>query len=233
MTRSGTPDYERCTREMQSVDCGLSFVFHHHFAALKNYSTLTSSKAEACWTSMVETGEVPCVAVVPSTKTSDFAHAAEQLARRPNFKPKALWSDRFPEGVSFWILLYPHILGHLGLFHWLQRIVLTLRQRHKLFHRAVQSLCLCVYQWHPMDLEGVTTALRTGTMNNEGRHSDGAIVELKRSGKFKKRYAELMRKAYHPVNVIQMSLEEWFNNFKVKASAGRPEGLGEIDLRGI
>jgi hypothetical protein len=30
-----------------------------------------------------------------------------------------------------WVVMFGPLLGHLGMFHWFQRIVTTLRQRHK------------------------------------------------------------------------------------------------------
>jgi hypothetical protein len=143
--QTGIFDYDRTTREVQSVQCFTSFTRDHHWGALGNFVKSTSSKAGAIWTTMVESGELPCVALVPSTKTSDLAHAAECLARQTNFKPKELWSDTFPCVFSFWVMMLGPLLGHLRVFHWFQRIVTTLRQRHTHFAKAVRLLRGCVY----------------------------------------------------------------------------------------
>jgi len=84
-------DYDRHTREMQSVVCEGIFCQDHTFEVVKNYRKRLG--AVAAWTCGTQTGEVAAVALVPSTKTEDFAHEATQLTKRPNFKQKFMYSD--------------------------------------------------------------------------------------------------------------------------------------------
>ena len=79
------------------------------------------------WDFMVETGEVATAVLVPTTGAADFSHAAESLARRPNFRPKVLYCDTWPHNKGFWEMLFgPTLHGRLGLFHYTYRIVETL-----------------------------------------------------------------------------------------------------------
>jgi len=73
-----TSDCDRRTRETQSASCtGVVFAQDHAFEATKNCQKRTGAKA--AWTVGAGTGEIAAVALVPSTKTEDFAHAAKQL----------------------------------------------------------------------------------------------------------------------------------------------------------
>jgi hypothetical protein len=216
----GISDYDRCNREIQSVECHVALTTDHHFAAMANYNkrTLQAGPNGCFWTTMTETGEVPCIAMVPSTATSDIAHAAQQLSQRRNFQPLGLWQDTYPNKFGFWKLLWPGILGHLGLYHWLQRLSKTLRQRHPDYHKALRALSDCAYYFHPDDENSVVEALCSGTMNQGGPMSDAAIVSLKRDGTFRKRYAQFMRKIFYKASRIKLNLTEWYANFKAKAS---------------
>jgi len=116
-------DYDRHTREIQSVSCtGGIFAQDHTFEAIKNYQKRTGAKA--AWTVGTGTGEIAAVALVPSTKTEDFAHAAKQLLDRPTFKPFVMYSDTWPSKNTFWSILCPGIEGRLGLFHFEKRIIM-------------------------------------------------------------------------------------------------------------
>ena len=64
--------------------------------------------------------------IVPSTKASDFSHAAIQLTKRDNFTPTAKYSDKWPDNKEYWEHpLGPMLAGRLGLFHFVQRIIKT------------------------------------------------------------------------------------------------------------
>jgi hypothetical protein len=102
---------------------------------------------------MTETNEVPCVAMVPSTALSDAAHAVQQLSERPHFVPLGIWYDIYPKGMAFWRQFWEKLLGHLGGYHWGQRISDTLHQSHPQFHRALLDLSKCIYMPHPDDEE--------------------------------------------------------------------------------
>jgi len=100
----------------------------HTFDVLHNYQKKLG--ASALWDVATETGEIATAALVPTTKTIHFAHAAQSLTRHPNFKPKVTHSDTCPNESEFWSLLFPNVEGRLGLFHYVQRITRTLRKNH-------------------------------------------------------------------------------------------------------
>ena len=225
-TISHISEFDRGRREIQGVGSSVSFVHDHTHETLKNYGNIPGAKA--LWTTMVETGESTGVFVVGSTAIADYAHAAEQIARRPNMKPKGMWSDIYPNGMDFWRLLWPAILGHLGLFHWLKRISSTLRQRHVDYKKALLALSMCVYAWHADDLNGVIQALLNGALGGH-KHSDHEITELRSNGKFKSRYAEYIKKVFHPPETINANLDKWWRDYLVNASQGMPAGGGRRD----
>lgn len=67
-------DFERHTREMQGIKCDGIFCQDHTFEADKSYRKRVG--ATAAWTCGTSTGEIAVVALVPSTKTEAFSHAA-------------------------------------------------------------------------------------------------------------------------------------------------------------
>ena len=92
---------------------------------LKNYAKKLGAKA--AWDVGTETGEIASVVLVPSTSTLHFAHAAGQLVKkREHFRPKAMYSDTWPNKDDFWDRLLPGMEGRLGLFHFQKRIISTL-----------------------------------------------------------------------------------------------------------
>lgn len=212
-TISGISIHDRCMREIQGVSSSFKIVHDHHFQVLHTYNSDVSQRAAGAWTAMTESGEVCCVALVPSTKTRDLAHAAEQLARRANFHPKAMWTDTWPNNEGFWKLLFPNITGFLGLFHWLQRIVSTLRDRHFQYHEALSDLRSCIYVWNSEDYDAVVLALQKGTLGG-GTHTPSEILELERNGKFKSRYASMLRKSFKKPATAQINLRNWFDKYK-------------------
>jgi hypothetical protein len=88
-TLSGISEMDRCNREMQSVGCESTFSFDHHFALVKNYSSVERQQAKAVLTVMVETGEVACVALVPTTKKRMPHMHWSSLLGDPTSSPRA------------------------------------------------------------------------------------------------------------------------------------------------
>jgi hypothetical protein len=71
-------DYERHTREIQSVSChGGIFAQDHTFEVVKNYPS--SIGAVAVWDVAIDTGEIATAVLVPTTQTKHFSHAVIQL----------------------------------------------------------------------------------------------------------------------------------------------------------
>ena len=84
---------------MQAVGTTLAAAQDHTADAAKNYPRKLGGRY--IWDVMVETGEVAAAVLVSTTKTEEIAHAAEQLARCPNFCPKLLYCDTWPHNKEF------------------------------------------------------------------------------------------------------------------------------------
>ena len=72
-------DHDRHVREIQAVKCDSIFAQDHTFQVTKNYNNKGKLGAVAIWDVATATGEIASAALVPSTKTEHFAHAAQQL----------------------------------------------------------------------------------------------------------------------------------------------------------
>jgi hypothetical protein len=70
------------------------------------------------------------MAIVESTSVDQIAHAVKQVHRRSNFSPKAIFTDTWPANKSFWTWIFGEIVGVLGLFHFMHRLLDTLRPTH-------------------------------------------------------------------------------------------------------
>jgi hypothetical protein len=211
LTPSGVSDYNQCNREMQSVVCHVALTADHTFAAVANYNKKALAATGtgdnlAILTTMTETNEVPCAAMVPATALSDAAHAVQQLSECPNFRPLGIWYDIYPKGMGFWRLFWEELLGHLGGYHCGARITETLHQRHPQFCQALLRLSECVYTPHPDDERAVEEALLNGTMNSGKPCTHEDIVLMKQNGTFKKRYSQFIHKSINHAVTIRTKL---------------------------
>ena len=225
-------DHDRCVREMQSVGTNAFFAQDHTMEMVKNYTKKLG--AAAAWDTATETGEIASVVLTGGTGVADIAHAAEQLARRPHFNPVAMYSDTYPAKDAFWKILFGAVLtGRLGLYHFQQRIIKTLRQGHIDYHRALRELCHCIYEWEPETYQALVQALRAGNMGRDKKPlSDQDILDIEMSKDFRKKYGKFLMKKIRPPDVIRQKLEEWFCNYKVDSSdpierpgRGRPDPI--------
>ena len=220
----GYSDDSRHTREIQSVgslpsDMVTMVAVDHTVEATKNYQS--RGGATHIWTCAIQTGEIAAACLVESSKSLEIAHAAECLARRPYFKPKALYSDTWPHGKEFWEMIFGNVQGRLGLFHFMQRITKTLRQGHIDYHRALRDLSDAVYHWEPNSYAALISALKAGHLKKGSffhAYTDSEIDQLRMSPKFKENYAKWTMKVFHPAAVMRQNLMEWFNKYKVDAS---------------
>jgi hypothetical protein len=107
------------------------------------------------------------------TKTIDFSHAAIQMSKRQGFKPRAMYSDTWPCKADYWTLIIGNnIQGRLGLFHFIQRILRTLRKRHIDYFNAMTSLLNAVYSYNKSDYEALLQALKEGSLSNKKHTND-------------------------------------------------------------
>jgi hypothetical protein len=141
----GISDYDRHTREIQGVGTNVLFAQDHTHEVVKNYFHRKRMGATTLWDVATDTGEIAAAVLVPTTKTCHYSHAAIQLSKRPSFCPTAMYSDTWPCKNTYWELLIPNLAGRLGLFHYQQRIVKTLRKTHIDYYRALNHLLDTIY----------------------------------------------------------------------------------------
>jgi hypothetical protein len=212
LTPTGISNYNRNKLEIQSVGSSQVFSIDWTFAVVKNY---TLPGAKACFTSMVETGEVCTLGLVATTKVEEIAHLVEQARRRPHFRPQAIFTDTWPHNKDFWSMIFGSITGCLGIFHFMKRMMDTLRPHHFRYWDAVIALKEAIYSYEKGDEENLLQSLKTGTMaKNKKCYSDTEIKELRHSKKFKQRYAKYLRKRLHGGLVIVQKLLEFKDRFK-------------------
>jgi hypothetical protein len=198
LTRTGISELVRNRREIQSVDCSLTFAQDHTFDVVNNYQKRLGAKA--CWTCCTETGEIAAACLVRDTKARQYAHAAEQLVRRNNFNPKIMYADTWPSNERFWKLLFGESCsGRLGLFHFITRTIKTLRESHVDYRKAVYDLLMSIYYYEEEDYARLIAVLKGGLMARDGyKYTDEEIEEMKLSCTFKIRYNKWLRKIIFP-----------------------------------
>ena len=161
LTDTGISAHERCTREIASVGTQGVFSYDHTHQIMANYSGPTGRMGKAFFTAMVGTGEVCCAVMVPDTSMASAAHAVEQMARRPNFQPKAFWSDTYPASKEFVEAMFgKEVKGHHGLFHTLQNVLETLKPDHRHHRTACRELSNCFTYDDPDDVNLVLKDLK-------------------------------------------------------------------------
>jgi len=221
-------DHDRHVREIQSVQCTEIFAQDHAFQVTKNYQKKLG--AVAAWDAATDTGEIACAVLVRATTTEAFAHAAQQLMRRPNFKPKVKYSDTWPNKKECWCQIIPGVKGRLGLFHYQQRIIGTLRKNHPDYFDAINDLSAGLYACCKDDYENLIAALKDGSLSRRGRkYTSEEISEMKRTRVFRDRYKKYLRKQLHGESTMIQCLDDWFCRYKVTTTDPlRPAG-GRLD----
>jgi len=210
-------DHDRHIREIQSVSTDSICCQDHTFQVVKNY--MKGLGAKAVWDAATGTGEIASAVLVPSTKTEDFAHAAQQLMNRKHFNPKVKCSDTWPSKKECWESISPGIQGRLGLFHCQKQIVSTLKKNHIDYNVAVTDLLAGLYSYNAKDYELLLAALKDGTLSRSGKkHTSDDISDMKRSSMFRDRYSKYLRKVLHQPETICQMLDDWFCKYKVTSS---------------
>ena len=77
----------------------------HTMEAVKTYDKKQLKGAKAIFDVATETGEIALAVLAPNTQVKRVAHAMEQMARRPNFNPVAMYSNVWPHKEAFWKLI--------------------------------------------------------------------------------------------------------------------------------
>jgi hypothetical protein len=232
-TPYGISDYIRVTREMQSVCTDHALIFDHTRAAASSYRQGDMRSVTAIATTMTETGEVPALFATRSTKIREVAHGLEQLARRPMFNPRVLYTDTWPHKDKFWELIFgDQLKGRLGLFHFMQRIIRTMRQGHVDYHAAMRDLGCAVYRWEPGTYAKLIKAMKEGTIGHgKKKYTDEEIGALDMTTLFKQRYKKYLMLQFHDVAVIEHRLQLWHTKYKVESTDPANPGQGRLDPR--
>ena len=166
------------------MSCESIIAHDHTHYAIKNYPR--SLGAKAARDVSTEMGEIASIVLVPSTAASDYAHAAESLVRRQNFNPKVVYSDIWPNGKGFWALLFGNsLVGCLGLFQFMKRIIGTLWNDHCDYQRVISDLHVSIYCYDEENEAAVLEALKAGTLGGRRKHMDEDIAQLKDSQAWK------------------------------------------------
>ena len=212
----GVSDHERWTREIQMVKTSKFFAQDHTMAVTKNYQG--NSGGKAVWTVCVEDGSVACAVNVDSTKHADVAHAAEQLKRRKGFDPILMYADTWPNKEEFWSLIFgPRLEGRLGLYHFMHRILKTLRNHHMDYSEAVKDLSAAIYQYDEGCYADLIKVLRNGTLGG-AKLNEKEVNNLQNTPRFKKNYSKYLMKRIRKPEIIQQELEAWFCKYKCSSS---------------
>jgi len=208
-------DQDQHTREIQSVGSALIFAQDCTHEVTKNFFQKKRSGANALWDAGTDTGEIACAVLVPSTKTQDFAHAAQQLSNRSNFKPSVMHSDTWPSKNEFWTRPFDEkeLHGRLGLFHHIQRITRTLKKKHADHFHAVDGLLKCICEHNEEDYEKLLSALKNGTLSGT-KHTDDDTADLRASKAFRQRCNKCLRKEIRQPMLISQMLDDWHDRFK-------------------
>jgi hypothetical protein len=221
-------DKERNKCEKQGVKCNAVFAQDHTFAVVANYKGISGTTA--LWDVATETGEIATAVLVPTTKTRDYACAAERWIQRTHSTPQAMYSDTWPAKDAFWITLVGEDQGRLGLFHFIRRITRTLRTNHFHFNKAINQLLEAIYSYHKPDYNKLLHHLKQGNFNGE-KYSENDIAQMQATKKFRERYKSYLRKHINGPEHIRTELSKWFITFKCSSSEGQMPAEGQLDPR--
>jgi hypothetical protein len=214
----GVSNYNRYKRELQSVGhngVDRTCVIDWTFAITKNYLL---PGAKACFTMKIGTGETAALALVSSTAVSQVAHLCQQtVSKRKNFRPELLWTDTWPDSERFWRCIFgTFLIGRLGLFHIMHRILKTLNHvSSELFWKVNVGIQECFYRYEEGDYKNVIEHLGDGTLSRDGKgRNEKQIVDLRYSKRWNQRYSKFLRKKIFEGPIIRTNLMKWVKSFK-------------------
>lgn len=222
-------DFERSQIEIQMVGCDLCFSTDHTFETGKNYAGIRKEcPTFAIQNALVDTGEVASPCGVPSTSLKDGSHALQAFARRANVNPQLVSTDTWPKGKSYYYTVFGYITGFLGLFHFLNRVRRTLRDRHVDFKKAWGEFLSIIYHYDIDDEQKLKAALVDGTLNGTPRSVD-EVNEMASTSKYRNQYSKYLRKMIHGVLNMIPDFKGFKTRYKLTASEGEPPAEGRRD----
>ena len=93
--------------------------------------------------------------------------------------------------------------GRLGFYHFVQRIVKTLRQGHIDYGQAIWDLSMAIYEYEPKSYDELLEAFRNGYLRNGKKCSESDIEKIRLSSDWKKYYTKYLMKIIRPASVIR------------------------------
>jgi len=131
---------------------------------------------------------------------------------------------------GFWLQM--GVQGRLGLFHYEQRVIRTLRKQHVDYSQAITDLLSSIYSYYVPNYEKLLKVLKSGKMSSSKgkKYSSEDIAEMKRSKVFRERYDKYLHKVIHEPQTIRQNLDDWFCKHKATSSdpTNKPAG-GRLD----
>jgi hypothetical protein len=215
LTITGVSEYDRHRREMIGIGCDGLTAIDWTFSVCKNYN-LREKGAATCFTMNNDAGQVAAAFLVQSTRVGEIAHGVRQVSLRPTFQPKVVATDTWPAKKEFWLRVFTSATtGMLGLFHFMKRIVDTLRITNSKFHHALRDLKECIYDHNTEDYGKLVEVLQNGTMSHAAEPMTHLqIEELKKTSRWNQRYSRFLRKDLHLPASIKQSLLCWVDKYK-------------------
>ena len=128
--------------------------------------------------------------LVPTKKNNALLPRCHAAVKAPIIQPTAMCSDTWPCKSDCWSLaIGRHIKGRLGLFHFFQRTIKTLRKKHVDHFEAINTPLHSVCCHNQADYEAPFRALKNGTMSSSSaKHADDDISEMKATKTFQQRH---------------------------------------------
>ena len=122
-------------RQMQSVGTLRCVSSDHTHDCAKNF-VVDGPKATKVWNVVTGTLTVACMLLCVSTSKSEFIHAVEEMAHRPDFRPKVHFTDTWPNDMKMWNTLWP-VHAPCGVWGWGQVVSSRLTRSRACLHRCL------------------------------------------------------------------------------------------------
>jgi hypothetical protein len=119
-------------------------------------------------------------------------------------------------------MMFGPIVGCLGIFHFMTRIVDTLNPRNSKYWEALVALKESIYSYHQTDYSELIRVIKRGLMSPDGKqYNDTDIHNLQRSKRWKQRYGPHLRKLLHKSAIIETKLTSWWHNYSNEKENGK------------
>jgi hypothetical protein len=132
------------------------------------------------------------------------------------FRVLYIYTDTWPHSCDFWKFIFGMlVIGRLGFFHLLKRILDTLNPRSARYWEALVGLKAVFYRYNADDENKLLRALKDGSFARGKTHySDENINTMKHSKKWKRKCDPYLRKIFHPTETAVHNLMGWVSKFR-------------------